>query len=94
MTVRVNKSAFNIREKLSELAVKFGLKGTELARAETVQDARDLISAGRKNLIIMDDLIFGREGHHLVEVQTNILLIVGPNHYLGERQLLVDNHSL
>ena len=51
MTVRVNKSAFNIREKLSELAVKFGLKGSELARAETVQDARDLISSGRKNII-------------------------------------------
>ena len=52
MTVRVNKAAFNLREKLSELTSKFGLKGTELARAETVQDARDLISAGRKNLII------------------------------------------
>ena len=55
MAVRVNKSSFNIREKLSELAVKFGLKGTELARAVTVQDARDLISAGRKNLIINGD---------------------------------------
>lgn len=52
MTVRVNKPAFNLREKLSELTSKFGLKGTELARAETVQDARDLISAGRKNIII------------------------------------------
>ena len=52
MTVRVNKPAFNLREKLSELTSKFGLKGTELARAETVQDARDTISAGRKNLII------------------------------------------
>ena len=56
MTVRVNKSAFNIREKLSELAVKFGLKGSELARAETVQDARNLVSAGRKNLIINGDM--------------------------------------
>ena len=52
MTVRVNKSPFNLREKLSELTSKFGLKGTELARAETAQDARDLVSAGRKNLII------------------------------------------
>jgi hypothetical protein len=51
MTVRVNKPAFNLREKLSELTSKFGLKGTELARAETVQDARNTISAGRKNLL-------------------------------------------
>ena len=50
MTVRVNKSSFNIREKLSELGRKFGLKGSELAAAETVQEARDLVSAGRKNI--------------------------------------------
>ena len=52
MTVRVNKPSFNLREKLSELTSNFGLKGTELARTETVQDARDVISAGRKNLVI------------------------------------------
>ncbi len=52
MTVRVNKSSFNIREKLSELGKKFGLKGSELAAAETAQEARDLVSAGRKNIII------------------------------------------
>ena len=52
MTVRVNKSSFNIREKLSELGRKFGLKGSELAAAETVQEARDLVSAGRKNMCI------------------------------------------
>ena len=55
MTVRVNKSSFNIREKLSELGRKFGLKGSELVAAETVQEARDLVSAGRKNLIINGD---------------------------------------
>ena len=60
MTVRVNKSPFNLREKLSELTSKFGLKGTELARAETVQDARDLISAGRKNIVINGDMVFAQ----------------------------------
>ena len=55
MTVRVNKSSFNIREKLSELGRKFGLKGSELVAAETVQEARDLVSAGRKNLLINGD---------------------------------------
>ena len=52
MTVRVNKGSFNIREKLTELGRRFGLIGSELAAAETVQDARDLVSAGRRNLII------------------------------------------
>ena len=42
MTVRVNKSSFNIREKLSELGRKFGLKGSELVAAETAQEARVL----------------------------------------------------
>ena len=55
MTVRVNKSSFNIREKLSELGRKFGLKGSELVAAETVQEARDLVSAGRKNLLMNGD---------------------------------------
>ena len=55
MTVRVNKPSFNIREKLSELGRKFGLKGSELAAAETVQEARDLVSAGRKNLVMNGD---------------------------------------
>ena len=62
MTVRVNKSSFNLREKLSELTSKFGLKGTELARAETVQDARNLISAGRKNIVINGDMRIDQRG--------------------------------
>jgi len=52
MTVRVNKPAFNIREKLKELTNNIGLKGHELMRAVTVQEARDAIGAGRKNMII------------------------------------------
>ena len=62
MTVRVNKSSFNIREKLSELGRKFGLKGSELAAAETVQEARDLISAGRKNKVINGDFKVWQRG--------------------------------
>ena len=52
MAVRANKPAFNIREKLKELTHSIGLKGRELMRAATAQDARDLVSAGRKNLVI------------------------------------------
>ena len=52
MTVRVAKPASNLREKLSELDKPTGLKGTELMRSETSQEARDLIGSGRKNIII------------------------------------------
>ena len=52
MTVRVSKPEFNLREKLSELDKPAGLKGSELMRSDTTQDARDLVSAGRKNMII------------------------------------------
>ena len=56
MTVKVNKQPFNIREKLSELERPIGLKGSELMRSETAQEARDLVSAGRKNMIINGDM--------------------------------------
>ena len=62
MTVRVNKPSFNIREKLSELGRKFGLKGSEIAAAETTQDVRNLVSAGRKNLIINGDMRIAQRG--------------------------------
>ena len=62
MTVRINKSAFNIREKLSELERPIGLKGSELMRAETVQEARNLVSAGRKNLLINGDMRVAQRG--------------------------------
>jgi hypothetical protein len=56
MAVRANKPTFNIREKLKELTHSIGLKGRELMSAATTQDARDLVSAGRKNLIINGDM--------------------------------------
>ena len=62
MTVRVNKQPFNIREKLSELERPIGIKGSELMRAETAQDARDLVSAGRKNLIINGAMMVAQRG--------------------------------
>ena len=56
MTVRVTKPEFNLREKISELDNPTGLKGSELMRSETPQEARDLIGAGRKNLLINGDM--------------------------------------
>ena len=52
MTVRISKPEFNLREKLTELDKPSGLKGNEILRSETSQEVRDLIGAGRKNLII------------------------------------------
>ena len=52
MTVRVSKPKFNLRDKLSELDKPTGLKGSDVLRSETSQEVRDLISAGRKNIII------------------------------------------
>jgi len=52
MTISVTKPSVNLREKLNELDQPQGLKGTELLRADTVAEARSLIGAGRKNLII------------------------------------------
>lgn len=58
MTVRVTKPKFNLREKISELDKPTGLKGSELMRSETSQEARDLIGAnsGRRNLFINGDM--------------------------------------
>ena len=57
MTVRITKPEFNLREKLSELDKPIGLKGSELMRSNGAQDARDLIGAGRKNIIINGDMM-------------------------------------
>ena len=62
MTVRVNKDSFNLREKLSELERPIGLKGSDLMSADTAQEARDFISAGRKNLIINGDMRVAQRG--------------------------------
>ena len=62
MTVRVSKQPVNLREKLSELERPIGLKGSDLMRAETAQDARDFVSAGRKNLIINGKLQISQRG--------------------------------
>ena len=52
MTVRISKPEFNLREKISELDKPTGVKGNELLRSETTQEARDIIGAGRKNMVI------------------------------------------
>ena len=52
MAIRVSKPSFDIRQKLTELGRKFGLKGSEIAATETVYEARTALNSGRKNMII------------------------------------------
>ena len=62
MTIKVSKPILNIREKLSELDKPTGVKGTELMRSETVQDARNLVSAGRKNKFVNGAMRLSQRG--------------------------------
>tara|TARA_B100000965_G_scaffold314308_1_gene274367 strand:- start:252 stop:1472 length:1221 start_codon:yes stop_codon:yes gene_type:complete len=68
MTVRVSKPAFNVRDKLSELDKPVGLKGTELMRSETSQEARDLIGAGRRNKLFNGDMKINQRGSSFTSV--------------------------
>ena len=71
MTVRVNKDSFNLREKLSELERPIGVKGSELMKSETAQEARDLVSAGRKNLVINGEFAVSQRGTTFTYSGTN-----------------------
>ena len=52
MTINVNKKSFNFREKLTELERPIGLKGSELMKSETAQEAAASIGVRNKNLCI------------------------------------------
>ena len=55
MTVKITKAALNLREELADLRKPSGIAGEALLRADSVQEQRDLIGAGRKNLLINGD---------------------------------------
>jgi len=52
MVVKVSKPEINVREKISELDKPSGIAGQAMLAAETPQEQFNLISAGRRNLII------------------------------------------
>ena len=68
MTVRVSKPAFNLREKLSELDKPVGLKGSELMRSDTIEDARNLIGSGRKNKLLNGYMKINQRGSSFTSV--------------------------
>ena len=81
MTVRVSKPAFNLREKLSELDKSSGIKGNELLRSETTQEARDIIGAGRKNRVINGAMLINFRANSYTS--TNEYLLDRFNHRTG-----------
>lgn len=56
MAVRVEKPAFNLRDKLSKLELPVGVHGSQVLKSETPQDTFNIVSAGRKNMIINGDM--------------------------------------
>ena len=82
MTVRVNKDSFNLREKLSELERPIGLKGSDLMSADTAQEARDLVSAGRKNLVINGSMMINQRGNKTGYVGSSNEVHHGPDRFL------------
>jgi len=52
MTVKITKPALNLREELADLRKPSGIAGEAVLRADSVQEQRDLIGAGRRNLLI------------------------------------------
>ena len=71
MTVRITKPEFNLREKITELDKPTGLKGLDLIRSETAQDARNLIGAGRKNKVINGDMRISQRGTSFTNIGGN-----------------------
>ena len=85
MTVRVNKSEFNFREKVTELSSPMGQKGSELMRSETVYQARNALSADRKNLVI--------NGNMAIDQRNDGSAFTATDHYVLDRYKLKENTS-
>ena len=81
MTVRVEKAAFNLRDKLSKLELPVGVHGSQVLKSETPQDTFNIVSAGRKNMIINGDM---RVSQRYSSAQT---ISSGGNRYFLDRWL-------
>jgi hypothetical protein len=81
MVVKVSKPEINVREKISELDKPSGTAGQAMLAAETPQEQFNLISAGRRNLIINGDQRIAQRG-------TSATGVVGSGYYINDRMLL------
>jgi len=64
MVVKVSKPELNLREKISELDKPSGVAGEAMLRAETPQEQFNLISAGRRNILINGDFQVSQRGDY------------------------------
>jgi hypothetical protein len=71
MPVTVSKPAFNLREALNSLRRKMGLKGSEILRAETVDDVYNVIGRN-KNLLINGDFRVSQRGTFTSSAPVNV----------------------
>ena len=62
MVVKVSKPEINVREKISELDKPSGTAGQAMLAAETPQEQFNLISAGRRNMLINGDFSIWQRG--------------------------------
>jgi hypothetical protein len=81
MVVKVSKPEINVREKISELDKPSGTAGQAMLAAETPQEQFNLISAGRRNLIINGDQRIAQRG-------TSATGVVGSGYYINDRMHL------
>jgi hypothetical protein len=86
MTVKITKPALNLREELADLRKPSGIAGEALLRADSVQEQRDLLQVGRKNLIINGGFDVWQRG-------TSTSLVGGPSYIGADRWKLYINTS-
>ena len=71
MVVKVSKPQINVREKISELDKPSGVAGQAMLAAETPQEQFNLISAGRRNMIINGDMRIAQRGTGTTGITSN-----------------------
>ena len=72
MVVKVSKPEINVREKISELDKPSGTAGQAMLAAETPQEQFNLISAGRRNIIINGAMRVAQRGTSATGIGTAV----------------------
>ena len=75
MTVRIQKSTVNIREKLAELERPIGINGQALLATDTPQQAFDLLNVGRRNILINGDMRIAQRGSSTNSAANNTYIV-------------------
>ena len=76
MVVKVSKPEINVREKISELDKPSGIAGQAMLAAETPREQFNLISAGRRNLVVNGKCSVNQRG-----TNTGNNTVIGPDRF-------------